>query len=177
MCLNPGADPGPNTGGDNALHGDLLPLPLVPAPSGQFVGSSLAARSRAIRQAREREDVNLAISTINDLGRRDWRELTARSSPSEAQSASVVRIQKAVGRLGPKPMHLTPAKALSGLCKAGAYGEAPSRSLYGTAEVSLPAEGSRPKPLPDLLGPGGGKLVHDWIRTQILPPEVAADNL
>lgn len=73
-------------------------------------------------------------------------------------------------RMGSPPAGLTPEEAFGELVGEDLYSEAPSSAVpLDDKLLSLRPEGSQPKPLCELLGPGGGDEVQQWYNSHFVP--------
>ena len=137
---------------------DLLPLPLPPASDlEQDRLDALGHGTKRRLQRRHHRDSLLREAVVALNGMYTGVDGALCCGPAEATAAQrrcTARLRGAVDRMGPPPPGLTSADALQELQLVSAYDPEASGTRVGLVvdHVSLPAVGSNPLPLAQLLG-------------------------
>ncbi|CAE7231430.1 gag-pro-pol [Symbiodinium sp. CCMP2456] len=126
------------------------------------------------------EGLNDAVTMKLWWGSKVAPESSSAAFPSVAQRAVLDHIQNSVRELGPPPRDLDGPGALQQLRAFDGYGEDQTPCAvksYNPALLSLPAPGSEPVPLGQLLGDGGQLVVDDFCASRLLCENEARKRL
>ena len=146
---------------------DLFPVPLLRDDLGDTEGLSRSCQRRVLRRGHLLAEANRTITAGKILSAGD-----TFVGASEAVQAFVFYAILEMGR----PPALTCTGALKQLRVADGYAVDQSvgaLASYDPDRVSLPEPGWRPIPLYELWGSSGRERVDEFVRDQLLPPEVA----
>ena len=159
----------------------LLPLPLPDyAEYGRKVG--LSTRSSRRRSTQRRHHHRLVADVILALNELDSGGPVTPPTPDKLnlmQELAIEHISLSCAAMGRPPSDMRAEDALRELQANTAYGSEEPVTLAPlcVASLSLPAPGSRPQELSDLLGEGGSDIVQQFCDNKILPKQVAEGDM
>ena len=164
---------------------DRFPLPLMDEFALAVMEVGRKSRRRVERKAHVVKEVNNTISALNSMYEApgETNRFHAQGEDfvgiSEAQQEVQRSVLSSVLEMG-HPTGPSGTGALRQLRAVDGYAEdqtVGAVTSYDPDLVSLPGAGWKPIPLSELWGPGGRERVDDFVRTQLLLPDVAQQHV